>query len=234
MTETEENNGSPPQLSIEVPRISDLPKTGKPWSNAELPADILLLTVDDCEFLSCFYFLEKPFKTYCKDIGRVYFGSAGSGDQEKLKIALIKCSKGSAGPSGSSVALKNAVWILGPKAVFSVGTCIGLNSEVVKLGDVVVSSKLTTLEFKTPVSRDIGNLITNAADGWKAPLENSDVPEPRVHCDGDVLSQPLAAGLGWRYEDIRQLHPEAIAVEREGEGRYKTICSCDVVRCFHR
>ena len=225
-TETEENekgssvhcNDSPPQLSIKLPRIRDLPKTSKPWSNTELPIDVLLLTVKDCEFLSCFFYLDKPFKSYCKDMGYVYLGSLGSGDQNKLKIALIKCSKGSAVPSGSLTVVKNAARILRPKAVFSVGTCIGLNSDRAKRGDVVVSSKLTTPFYRTPVSRNIGNLIRHAADGWTAPLENPDVWEVGVHCDGDVLSHSEAASFGWRHEDIIQKYAEAIAVETEGEG----------------
>ena len=142
----------------------------------------------------------------------------GSDDQKKLKAALIKCYQGSSAPGGSLTAVKNAARILRPKAVFSVGTCIGLNSEKTKLGDVVVSSKLTTHDFKTPVSRDIGNLIRHVADGWKAPLENPDVWEVSVH-NGDVLSQPQAASFGWHHEGIIQKYPEAIAVETEGEGK---------------
>ena len=122
----------------------------------------------------------------------------GKGDQKKLKVALITCAKGSAVPSGSLLVVKNAVRILRTKAVFSVGTCIGLDSEKVELGDVIVSSKLTTHTYKTPVSRDIGNLITNVADGWQAPLENPDEWEVKVHCDGDILSHPEAASLGWQ------------------------------------
>ena len=225
-TETEGNtkysslqgNDSPPRLSIKLPKTSELSNTSKPWSDAELPVDFLLLTVEDCEFLSCLFYLDKPFKSYCKEIGYVYFGSMGSGDQAKLKVALIKCSKGTAVPGGSLTVVKNAVRILRPKAVFSVGACSGLNSEKTKLGDVVVSSKLTTPACKTPVSRDIGNIIRNAADGWKAPVEDPDVLEVRVRC-GDVLSQPQAARFGWRQEDIIQHYPDAVAVETEGEGK---------------
>ena len=149
----------------------------------------------------------------------VYFGSMGNGDQKKLKIALIKCSKGATVPGGSLTTLKNAVRILYPKAAFAVGTCTGLNSEKTKLGDVVVSSKLTTSVYRTPISRDIGNLIRHAADGWKAPLENRDAWKVRVHCDGDVLSHSEAASYGWQNVQIIQKYPNAIAVETEGEGK---------------
>ena len=208
----------PPGLSIKLPKLSELSKISKPCSDAELPIDILLLTVEDCEFLSCFYYLDKPFRSYCKETGYVYFGSMGSNDQQKLKVALIKCSKGSVVPGGSLTVLKNAVRVLRPKAVFSVGACIGLNSEKINLGDVVVSCKLTTSVYKIPVSKDIGNIITNVADGWQAPVEDPDVLDVSVHC-GDVLSQPQVVKFGWRHEDIIQHYPEAIAVETEGEGK---------------
>lgn len=76
-TETESLE-CPPQLSIKIPKKSDLPRNSSPWNIVELPIDILLITVEDEEFLSCFSYLEKPFKSYYKDIGFVYFGSIGS------------------------------------------------------------------------------------------------------------------------------------------------------------
>ena len=44
----------PPALTLELPKKSDLPNTFKPWNEVHLPIDILLLTVDDCEFLACY------------------------------------------------------------------------------------------------------------------------------------------------------------------------------------
>ena len=208
--------GNPPRLNFEVPKLSDLPKAcSKSLNDVELPVDFMLLTVEDCEFSAFFPFLENPFKSYRKDIGFVWFGFVGStvDNAKKLKIALMKCSKGSAVPGGSLTVVKNAVRVLRPKAVFCVGACSGLDREKVKLGDVVVSSKLITLSHTTPASRDVGTLIRHAADGWSAPLENPDALEVRVHCDGEVLSGPEVIR-----EDIIQQYPKAIAVEMEGEG----------------
>ncbi|XP_068673510.1 NLR family CARD domain-containing protein 3-like [Montipora foliosa] len=205
----------PPRLSVKLPELSDLPNTSKPWECVDLPIDILLLTVEDCEFLSCFSFLDRPFKSYTIDVGPIYFGYIGNaGDQEKLKVALTKCSKGAAGPGESLTSVKNAVRVLRPKAVFSVGTCSGLSPDKVKLGDVVVSSKLTTPGFKTPVSRHLGDLVRDAPCGWVAPLENPGELKVKVHCDSDVLSQAVKCGC----DDLQKQHPEAIAVETEGQG----------------
>ncbi|KAL9965334.1 hypothetical protein ACROYT_G029122 [Oculina patagonica] len=208
----------PPRLNIKIPTMSDLPNTSYPWNIVDLPINILIMTVEDCEFLSCFFYLDKPFKSYHKDIGYVYFGSVGSDHGKKRKIALMKCSKGSADPGSSLSVVKDAVRVLRPRAVFSVGACSGLNPGKTKLGDVVVSSKLITPSYKTPPGRDIGNLIKHIADGWTAPLENPDEQEVRVHCDGVVLSIQKDDSGGWQYEEIMQRYPEATAVEMEGRG----------------
>ena len=208
----------PPQLNVKIPKKSDLPDNLTPWNIVELPIDILLMTVEDDEFLSCFSYLEKPFKSYHKNIGYVYFGSIGSERGKKRKIGLMKCSKGSADPGSSLSVVKDAVRVLRPRAVFSVGACSGLNCKKTRLGDVVVSAKLITPSYKTPPGRYIGILIRHIADGWKAPLEKPDEREMRVLCDGVVLSIQKSDG-GWPYEEIIRRYPEATAVEMEGGGK---------------
>ena len=217
-----ENNGNstsegddddPPPLSIKLPKRSDLPRNSKPWSDVQLPVDILLLTVKDCEFLACFHYLSNSFKSYHNSLGYVYFGNMGDGEK-LLKVALIMNSR-SSGPSDSRTVVRNIVTQLRPKAIFSVGFCSGLNPKNVKLGDVVMSSKLTTYAYKTPVSRNIGSLVRNVTDGWEAPLESPEVREVKVHRDGVILSCPDLVSA----ERQRKLHPEAIAVEMEGKGK---------------
>ena len=208
----------PPQLSIKQKKAGDVPELAEKWNDYHLPIDILLLTAENCDFLSCFSFLDQPFKSYQLGIGYVYFGHTGdASDQEKLKVALINCSKGAATPGGSLTVVQKAFRVLRPKAVFSVGTCISLGLEGVKIGDVVVSSKLTTAEgFKIPVSPLLGDLARDAPFGWDAPLENPGELEVNVHSSGDILSQSLIANC--RYEDICEQYPGAIAVETEGKG----------------
>ena len=212
--ETQDCSRDSPRLSFHLPKLTDLPKAYTEWNNVKLPIDILLLTVEDCEFLACLHYLDQPFKSYLRDIGPVYFGFMGNDNEKTLKIALMKCSKGSSGPGGSLTVMKNAVRVLRPKAVFSVGACSGLDHAKTKLGDVVVSSTLTTLAHKTPPSRNIGYVIRHAADGWNAPLEDPDIWKVKVHCNGEVLSRSETLSE----EIIIQQYPEAIAVEMEGEG----------------
>ena len=193
-----------PTLNIKPPKKSDLPNTSKPWSDVQLPVDILLMTVEDCEFLACYTFLRNPIKSYQQNLGFVYFGTMGESGDVPLKVALMRCSEGSSD--------------LRPKAVFSVGCLEGLNPEVSKLqlGDVVVSSKLTTEAFKTPVGRGIMQLVKHSDDGWIPPLTSPEVHEVQVCCDGEIISgtEPISAKRQCMSDSTK-----AVAFERGGGGK---------------
>ena len=206
-------NHAPP-LSIEVSKIIDLPNKSKPWSDVQLPVDILLLTVEDCEFLACYTFLENSFKSYHQTLGFVYFGTMGESGEEALKVALMRCYKGS-WPGGSQNVTKNAVMELRPKAAFLVGSCQGIDPEHTKLGDVVVSSKLSTEQFTIPLRRNIGKLTLFSTEGWNPPLKDPVGEETvQVHHDSDIFS-----GSQFITKQRHMTQSRVIAVEREGEGK---------------
>lgn len=208
-----EATGASPPLCIELPKVH-LPRKSKGWNNSHLPVDILLLTVEDCEFLSCYTYMKNPYRSYHDDLGYVYFGDAGCGDDEPLKTALVKCNQDGCCSASTHIVSKNAVMVLRPKAVFWVGCCVGLNEGQTKLGDVVISSTCTREAHKTPVNNIVKYLKVKAADGWEPPLENPDSQDVRVHCGGQILvgmDQDTAKGC-------QELHPKAIAVDMEGEG----------------
>ncbi|XP_067056249.1 uncharacterized protein [Acropora muricata] len=205
----------PPQLSIKLQEAGDVPKSTETWRDDHLPIDILLLTEGSCDFLSCFSLLDKPIKSYKKGIGYVYFGGMGdASDLQKLKIALMTCASGAATPGGSLTAVLNAVRVLRPKAAFLVGTCLSLGVEKVRMGDVVISSKLTAEGLRTPVSPLLCSLIQDAPYGWVAPLENPDALKVTIHCNGDILSQSQRENC--RCDDICEQYPGAVAIETEG------------------
>ena len=209
----------PPQLKWKLKKASQIRESTQSWSDDHPPIDILLLTsVENCDFLSCFFFLDQPFKCYRKDIGYVYFGRMGNvSAQEKLKVALTTCFKGAAAEGGSLAVVQEAVRVLRPKAIISVGTCISLGPEKVKMGHVVIPSKLTTAEGdRTPISSLFGSLSRDAPNGWNPPLKNPDELDVRIHCKGDMLSQSLRQMH--RCEDICAKHPEVVAIETEGTG----------------
>ena len=223
---------NPPPLKITIPTKKVLPRKSEPWGKVKIPVDFLLLTVKECEFLSCYYFLKNSFKSYSLTLGIVYFGEMGGDHFPKLRVALMTCSEGSTVPCGSLVVVKNAVAILQPKAVFCVGACLGLQRGKAKLGDVVVSSKLTqyagknvsdvgarpTGGMRVPVSRDVSRLIRHAGDGWEAPLLNPSEREVQVHCDAEYLSGPEFVCAKSRCDELVAMHPEALAIDMEGEG----------------
>ena len=207
-----------PTLSIKLPEKSDLPNTLKPWNDVQLPVDILLMTVEDCEFLACYAYLRNSFKSYRKNLGYVYFGTMGESGGVPLRVALMTCSEGSSAPGGSLVTVKNAVVELRPKAVFYIGNCVGLNPEVTKLqlGDVVISSKLLTDAFTTPVGRDILHLVRHANDGWIPPLRSPEDHKVQVCCDGEILTgtDPISAKRQCMSDSSK-----AVAFEKGGGGK---------------
>lgn len=217
----------------------NLPGKSEPLDEDQIPIDILLLTVEDCEFLGCLSFLNPCFYGG-DDLGCVYVGDTGE-DQMKLKIAVMKCHRGSNTPGGSSVSAIDAVEVLGPKAVFSVGFCGGLDLTKVKPGDVVISDKLITYSpskvtrdgiketgVKVPLKSRLSRLILNARDGWNAPLKNSKEQEQvKVYC-GAFLSGPEVIEDSKQCIALRSRFPEALAVEMEGEGLYAAAHKRDV------
>ena len=208
----------------------DLPRPAPNyWRKVELPVDALLLTVKDCEFLSCLSFLNPGFfKGYHFRIGHVYFGKIGDGNTT-MKIALNKCSM-----HDSTLPVKNAVKILKPKAVFRVGFCSGFSNKV-KLGDVVISSKLRKYSsikvaangiiedrgINVPLNQHLAKLILNADAGWKPPLK--DEVEVEVIKNGVILSGPEVVDNKDRRAELIKLFPDATAIEMEGEGKIRVV-----------
>ena len=227
----------PPEVAVTLLKNENLPGKSEPLHEDQIPIDILLLTVEDCEFLSCLSFMNPSFRRFYGggDLGCVYLGDTGE-DQSKLKIAVMKCHRGSITPGGSSVSAMDAVEVLGPKAVFSVGFCGGVTK--VKPGDVVVSEKLITYSpskvrrdgiketgVKVPLKSRLLRLIQNARDGWSAPLKNPKKQEEvKIYC-GAFLSGPEVIEDNKQCVALRSRFPEALAVEMEGEGKSFTFLS---------
>ena len=216
--------------------MAEIKAVTRPSKHADLPVDVLLLTVKDCEFLACYSELKNPYRCYFDDLGYVYFSNV-SERREEVKVALLRCYKG--GPGGSLVSVKNAATVLRPKAVISVGTCSGLHPEKSKLGDVVVSAKLATYASKVVinnqeqstgmrnyVSKRFLDVIKNCADGWQAPLKNlADAQQVQVHTAAEFLSGPELVISEQRRDQLAETNPQAIAMENEGEGKL-TVFVC--------
>ena len=218
--------------------MADINTITKPLKDADLPVDVLLLTVKNCEFLACYSELKSPYRYYFDGLGYVYFSDVDR-SQKKVKVALLKCHENSGGPGGSLVSVKNAAIVLRPKAVISVGACSGLHPEKSKLGDVVVSAKLATFVpkeginnqeqstgMRSYVSKRFLDVIKNCADGWQAPLKNlADAEQVQVHTTAEFLTGPEQVICGQQRDQLAKANPQAIAMESEGEGRMTDFCS---------
>ena len=212
--------------------LKDLNPPSESLECAQLPiVEVLLLVVEDDELLSSYSFLKDTFMSYITELGLVYFGVTGDG-QNKVKISLVRCSKGSIHVNAAQNVARTAIKTLKPKAVFSVGCCAGLNRTEAKLGDVVISAKLSTFGGKKvihdqrqwdgrilDVSRQFGSLIKSAADGWKAPLKNPhDGPNVKVHRDAEIVTGVEVVNSLKECKQLRRQFPQAIAIEQEGQG----------------
>ena len=230
-SKTKKNSSDPPDISVAILELKDLNPQFKSLDCVQLPiVEVLLLVVEDDAILSCYSFLSDTFQSRTTELGVVYFGVTGDG-QNKVNISLVRCSKGSIEVGAAHNVARTAIKTLKPKAVFSVGSCGGLNRAKAKLGDVVISAKLSTSGGKKvihdqrqwdgrilDVSRKFGSLIKSAADGWKAPLKDPDAQNVIVHCDAEILTGVEVVNSSQECKRLRRQFPEAIAIEQEGQG----------------
>ena len=180
----------PPDVIINQLKSQDLPDRSTHLDDCQLPVDILLLTVEDCEFLCCLSYLNPGFcKTFRSGLGCLYLGDMGK-DERKQNVAVMSCYRGSASAGGSTVVVLNAVKVLRPKAVFCVGSCRSLDCNKVKLEDVVILEKLITygpckiteggLEergVKVQLKSGLSKVMLRAGDGWQPPLKDLNARE---------------------------------------------------------
>ena len=221
----EDNKDEPPEHTIVVPNLDDLPRDEK-RSDRRFLIDILLVTVEVCEFLSCYAHLKSPFECYVASVGTYVFFGQDAG----TKIGLMRRDEAFSDPESYLRAVKKAITELRPKVAISVGYCSGLNKLKTKLGDVVIPAELTTYASKMVdgeeqftssrhlVSPRFLQPINHVADGWKAPLKSPEVREVKVHGNGEILSGPEKVNTDERRDQLVQLYPKAVAVEMKGEG----------------
>ena len=224
----------PPVLNITLPSRTELGGQLWKWSSNEiksqLPTEILLITVKDDEFRSCYWYLKRKrlLRSWCDNVGMVDFGRFG--EQNGSRVALIKCDVGSV---KAILTVKNAADILRPKVILCVGFCASVNSLNAKLGDVVISSKLATydnkkittsgsehlLGAKVHISKEMGRLILSASDGWVPPINDARQRSRfKVHRQALMLSGSELVHCRKRRDKLLKHYPNAIGLETEGEG----------------
>lgn len=231
-TDAETNIRKPPELhpNLDLLTPERLPSKSKPWRECELPVDFLLLTGEPCELLSCLSHLDKTSicKSYKRAIGHVFFGQIGQ-PNELMKIAVMESYVEA---TDTSLTVLEAVEELGPKAVFSVGFCGGLDDAKVNLGDVVISKMVRTYasvsvmeegitdrNIGVPVPPEIGGILKRADDSWIPPLKNPLELDLIRHKEGVFLSGPEEVNNKKRCHDLVKHFSDATAIERQGQGK---------------
>ena len=204
----ESNVDLPPQRIV-LPLVGQITTKSK---QPDLPVDVLLLTANENGFLACYKELKDPSRCYFVETGYVYFSNFVGRQQGIVKVALMKCYESADDPGGSLITVKNAAFLLQPKAVISVGACSGLDPKNTKLGDVVVSAKIATHEMRTFVSKRFLRVILHCGDGWNAPDHAI-----KVH-RGEFLSGSVLSTEWLR--NARERYPNATAIETGGDGMY--------------
>ena len=221
--------GEPPELTINLPHESDFASASIRLKRGYCVIDIQLLTVKECEFSSCYHYLQNPSRYYHDDIGYVYIGKMGNGEEnKKLVVGLNKCSMGS-GVGGSTVSVQNVVKFLRPKVVFCVGFCGGMNETKAKLGDVVVATRLIMyaqvkktkddIEGRptiVPMNKKLNDISHHVAVGWRPPLKDKKQQGNVIR--GSMLSGPMLVNDGKERDRLLGRFSDAIAIEMEGEG----------------
>ena len=221
---------TPPELKFPLKTRREIGGKRYDWSSHEiqsqLPIHILLVTVNDHEFLACYSSMKQIFRGWCDTLGMVDFGQFGD---HNIRVALTQCTQGTA---AALIAIKNAAEILHPKVALFVGICGTMKPAKAKLGDVLISAKLATYEVrkirsdgtveyrgsKADVSRNMARLILSAADGWNPPLQDPTSRDVEVHHDAVVLSGSELVNYRPRREELADYFRDALGLEMEGAG----------------
>ena len=99
--------------------------------------DVVLLTVNEREFLAAYEILEAPSTALVGDLGPVYFGGVG-----KVEVALVESEMGANNNSAAQETCKKAVRLIKPKDIICLGVCFGLLEEKQNLGDLLISRNI--------------------------------------------------------------------------------------------
>lgn len=225
----------PPRLNFPLKTRREISETRYYWCSDEiqslLPIHILLVTVNDHEFLACYSSMKQVRRSWCDKLGMVDFGQFGDFN---VRVALMQCRQGTA---AALIAIKNAAEILHPKVALFVGICGTMKPTKAKLGDVVISAKLATYEVKkirpdgtveyrgskADVSRNMSRLILSAADGWNPPLEDPSSWDIEVHHDAVMLSGSELVNYRPRREELADYFRDALGLEMEGAGMSSSL-----------
>ena len=192
-----------------------------PWNGKTV--DVVLLTVNESEFLAAYEILEAPSTALVGDLGPVYFGGVGN-----VEVALVESEMGANNILAAQQTCKRAVRLIKPKDIICLGVCFGLLKEKQNLGDLLISRKIQRYSqvrvnvdgLRMPrgdsylVDRKLYKLFKDGQNGWNSQLSGRSV---KVHT-GTILSGPELIDNAERRLELKTMYPEALGGEMESEG----------------
>ena len=193
----------------------------------EKSVDVVLLTVNDFEFLAAYEILSEPSTAVVKDLGSVYFGDVG-----ETKVALLQSEMGANNHAAAAEKGLKAKDYLHPNVIITLGMCFGLKEDKHKLGDLLISKSVTRYAQvrKNPdgskVSRNdpflvdstIFSLFKHGKLGWTSPQRSK--YQVNVYT-GEILSGPELIDHEETREELKRSFPQALGGEMEAEGKHR-------------
>lgn len=190
-----------------------------------IEADILLVTVNQTEtnaLLEAFKGLTATGPILRQVEDRSYLDL---GEVRSQRIWHMTCQMGAIGVGGSLQDISKAINTLSPRAVIMVGVAMGTDKKKQKIGDVLVSRKITMYEPRRVGSRNVlrGDRTSSSAFLLSRCQSATSVwkPDPAVEVQfGPFLTGEKLVDDKRLRADLLSDEPEAIGVEMEGAGLY--------------
>lgn len=198
-------------------------------------SDILLVTATQIELKTLISFL-KPIKGHDSILrGPIQNKTFRVGCFGRYYAAHIHCAMGGQDRHGSTLAVKEAVDIINPRAVFVLGIAFGADKKKQRLGDVLIAETISPYEpqklndnFAINRGRDMlcGHILfdrfSNFHDDWEILRESGN--KVKVHYGLVLSGEKVIANEKFKNRLLKE-YPTAIGGEMEGAGAYAAVQS---------
>lgn len=214
------------QLLEEINRLWPQPMKGEPMSSEHV--DVLLVTVTQVEASAVLTLIKVQ---YGHEYEPLYIGDKTYYDLGIIggaRTFMTRSEMGSGGPGGSTTTVLEGINQLEPSAVIMVGIAFGIDSEKQSIGDVLVSTQISSYDLQRVGTGEAGESV-KFARGNRSPASHMMLDrfrDGKVDWKGApvrfglVLSgQKLVDNLDFRNQ-LLDLEPEAIGGEMEGSGLF--------------
>lgn len=161
--------------------------------------------------------------------GRTYYALGAIAD---TNIFMVQSEMGTASPGGSLITIQQAIAALSPVAVIMVGLAFGIDSAKQKLGDILVSQRISQYEYhKVSLSEGETKVIPRGDRIYASPRLLDRIRSASLDWNdstgrvifGNILSGDRLIDNVKLSRQILQLEPDAIGGEIEGTGLYQ-VC----------